>query len=113
MLPAHASPLLPWPLRTQNHDLDFLSSTCCAAIPVEAASWSFSGFATAIAAIDVHPFPGVIYFIGAALWCLEATWCLWCIKDVSAGAPHVLMRALLWCMEGVQVEGLGLRFIKD
>uniref|UniRef100_A0A7S3VSH0 Secretory carrier-associated membrane protein n=1 Tax=Dunaliella tertiolecta TaxID=3047 RepID=A0A7S3VSH0_DUNTE len=54
---------------------------CAIAIPVEAASWSFSGFATAIAAIDVHPFPGVIYFIGAALWCLEATWCLWCIKD--------------------------------
>ncbi|KAF5841678.1 scamp family-domain-containing protein [Dunaliella salina] len=54
---------------------------CAIAIPVESAAWSFCGFATAIAAIDVHPFPGVIYFVGAALWVCEATWCLWCLKD--------------------------------
>ncbi|KAF5833360.1 scamp family-domain-containing protein [Dunaliella salina] len=54
---------------------------CAIGVPGESAAWSFSGFATALAAVDVHPFPGGMYFTGAALWFLEAVWSLWCVRE--------------------------------
>lgn len=52
------------------------------AVPFSANQWSFAGFVTAINAMDVTDFVGVIYFVGAACWTVEALFSLWVIKDV-------------------------------
>lgn len=53
-----------------------------AAVPFSANSWSFAGFVTAMNALDVNNFTGVIYLVGAALWSTEAAFSCWVITDV-------------------------------
>lgn len=52
------------------------------AVPFSANSWSFAGFVTAMNALDVNNFTGVIYLVGAALWSTEAAFSCWVITDV-------------------------------
>ncbi len=53
-----------------------------AAVPFSANSWSFAGFVTAMNALDVNNFTGVIYLVGAALWSTEAAFSCWVMTDV-------------------------------
>ncbi|KAG2501089.1 hypothetical protein HYH03_000907 [Edaphochlamys debaryana] len=52
------------------------------AVPFSAERWSFAGFVTAMEALDVCNFCGIIYLIGAGLWSAEAAFCCWILVDV-------------------------------
>ncbi|KXZ43258.1 hypothetical protein GPECTOR_96g724 [Gonium pectorale] len=52
------------------------------AVPFSANQWSFAGFITAMKALDVCNFCGIIYLVGAGLWAAEAAWSVWVITDV-------------------------------
>jgi len=54
---------------------------CAIAVPVSVARWSFSGWVTAFTALKVASPVGIIYIIGSAFWSINATYCLWCLKD--------------------------------
>eukprot|EP00798_Chlamydomonas_sp_ICE-L_P030872 gene30872-35916_t len=50
--------------------------------PISGQKWAFTGFIPALSAFDESTFAGVIYLIGASFWAVEATYTLWCLKDV-------------------------------
>lgn len=52
------------------------------AVPFSQEYWSFAGFVAATRALDVSLGCGAIFFVGSALWTLEALYSLWVLKDV-------------------------------
>ncbi|GFR40154.1 hypothetical protein Agub_g710 [Astrephomene gubernaculifera] len=52
------------------------------AMPFSASQWSFAGFITAMKALDVNNFAGIIYLVGAGCWSVEAAFSWWILVDV-------------------------------